>query len=435
MLRINRPAAVLLLAALLLTLCGCSAGNIDQYFSLPQPAEEYRQLQELIDGEIAAGSVYSAPTRGSFRQSVRLYDINGDGTDEAMAFFRGSDGTLKIVIYLLSGSEYRPILTLKEEGRSIGRVSFADIDDDGHPDLIVAWEISSGMSILSVYSMLNWSGERLMSTDCTEFVTGDITNDGRDELLALRSGGSGSYLADMYTIDTNGEPMASTAALSAGIDSPSPASMIRIGGGKPALLVESSLRGGDAVSDLIVFRDGALVNLTMNRGSGISDTRRTDNGVSAQDIDGDGLTEIPFPQQLYSPGGETHWSTAWYRYDISGRAAHVLTTYHSVADHWYFVLPDGWEVGLTARVDDSIPGERKVILSRLRVDGSLNDLLAVCSISGENREDRAATAGRFLLEENSSVTYAAELYTDELDRDAVLERFHLIFTEWGAGSF
>ncbi len=435
MVRIIRTAAVLCLAVLLLALCGCSAGNIDQYFSLPQPAEEYRQLQELINGEIASGSVYAAPTRGSFRQSVRLYDINADGTDEAMAFFRGSDGTLKIVIYFLSGSEYRPILTLREEGRSIGRVSFADIDDDGHPDLIVAWEISSGMSILSVYSMLNWSGERLMSTDCTEFVTGDITRDGRDELLALRTGSAGTYLADMYTIDADGEPMASTAALSAGIETLSRASMILIGGGQPALLVESSLNGGDAVSDLIVFRDGSLVNLTMNRGSGVSDTRRVDNGVSAQDIDGDGVTEIPFPQQLYSPGGETHWSTAWYRYDISGRAAHVLTTYHSVADHWYFVLPDGWEVGLTARVDDSVPGEKKVVLSRLREDGSVNDLLAVCSISGENRAERAGTTGRFLLDETSSVAYAAELYTDALDRDALRERFHLIFTEWGAGSF
>ena len=53
--RFFRCTAVLVLMALLLMLCGCSSsGGIDQYFSLPQPTEEYLQLQQLIDQEIAA---------------------------------------------------------------------------------------------------------------------------------------------------------------------------------------------------------------------------------------------------------------------------------------------------------------------------------------------------------------------------------------------
>ena len=42
-----------------------------------------------------------------------------------------------------------------------------------------------------------------------------------------------------------------------------------------------------------------------------------------------------------------------------------MTTYHSMADGWYFVLPDGWATGLTVRRVDDVPGERAVILSRL----------------------------------------------------------------------
>ena len=61
--KIARPTALLIAAAVLLTLSGCYSGSIDQYFSLPQPSEEYRQLQGLIDQEIDAGSEYAAPTR------------------------------------------------------------------------------------------------------------------------------------------------------------------------------------------------------------------------------------------------------------------------------------------------------------------------------------------------------------------------------------
>ncbi len=435
MLRISRPVSFLLCLAVLLSLSGCYAGNIDQYFSPPEPAEEYRQLQELIDREISSGSEYAAPIRGNYRQSVQLFDLSGDGSNEALAFFRTREGSLKINIYAVSGSEYRLVQTLMEEGRSIGRVDFADLDSDRRLDLIVAWQIASGMSILSVYSLVNWSGTLLMSADCTEFVTGDLTRDGHEELLILRAANTGTYLTDMYTIGPDGDPQAATAALSGGIRDLERVRTVFIGTGYPALLVESSLSSGDLVTDLLVYREGALVNLTMNRSSGISETRRVNNQVFSQDIDGDGITEIPFPQQLYNQGGETQWSTAWYRYDVSGRANQIMTTYHCVSDHWYLELPSGWDAGLTVRQDDSIPGERAVVLSRLGGDGSINDLLTIYAISGENRSERAKLPGRFVLEESASTVYAGEILGEGIiDKSGIQSRFHIIYTEWSAGS-
>ena len=111
-----------------------------------------------------------------------------------------------------------------------------------------------------------------------------------------------------------------------------------------------------------------------------------------------------------------------------------MTTYHCVADRWYLDLPAGWDVGLTVRVDDSVPGERAVILSRLGGDGSINDLLCIYAITGENRTERGRLSGRFILEESSSTIYAGELLSDEIDRSGVAGRFHIIYTEWSAGS-
>ena len=47
--RISKLSALILALAVLLSLSGCYSGNIDQYFSLPQPSREYQQLQKLID--------------------------------------------------------------------------------------------------------------------------------------------------------------------------------------------------------------------------------------------------------------------------------------------------------------------------------------------------------------------------------------------------
>ncbi len=74
-----------LLSLSVLLLSGCYSGGIDQYFSPPQPSEEYLQLQELIDEELSSGCEFAAPTQGSFRQSVQFTDLDGDGMDEALS--------------------------------------------------------------------------------------------------------------------------------------------------------------------------------------------------------------------------------------------------------------------------------------------------------------------------------------------------------------
>ena len=432
--RFVRPGAVLLLAALLFCMSGCYSGNIDQYFSLPMASEEYRQLQTLIDEELAAGSEYAAPTHGSNRQSVQLYDVDGDGVDEAVAFFRDGSKTPKINIYSAEDGEYRAVLSLSGEGSSIGRIGYADLTGDGWMELLVSWQISSGVSVLSVYSLSDWSGDVLLSTDSTEFVTGDINRDGRDELMNLRAANSTTYLIDQYTFAAGEVPQAATAALSAEISTLQRLRMVTLAGSSPALLAEATLTNGDLVSDLFVCRDGSLINLTMNRSTQISETRRSYSLVFAQDIDGDGCTEIPHPQQLYSRGDEVFWSIAWFRYDVSGRASHVMTTYHCVTDGWYLVLPDGWDVGLTVRRDDGTADERAVILSRLRSDGSLADYVAIYTITGENRFERSKLDNRFVLQEQGMTVYAAEILDGKTGSAAISDRFHLIFTDWSSGS-
>ena len=58
---------------LLLLCCGCRlGGSIEELYSLPQTADEYRELQHAIDGVLASGAVYSAPVDGVHRQSVQL---------------------------------------------------------------------------------------------------------------------------------------------------------------------------------------------------------------------------------------------------------------------------------------------------------------------------------------------------------------------------
>lgn len=426
--RFRKYLAAFLTAALTLTLSGCYSGNIDQYFSLPQPADEFLQLQELIDQEIAQGSEYAAPTGGSYRQSIQLYDLDGNGTEEALAFFRSENQQLRIRIYALQGKDYRPVLTLQGEGTSIGSIEYTDLNGDSLPELLVAWQISTGMRMLTVYDLSGWGGDTLLTTDCSEFIVFDLDQNTRNELLVLRPNGTGSYVVDMHRFERHSDPTVVSVSLSSDITGLQRIQTVSIEQDHPALLVESGCDNGDLVSDLIVFNRGELRNLTCNASTGRSQTRRS-YSIYATDIDGDKATEIPSPNQLYSQAEGTFWSVTWKNYSSDGTVGTGLTSYHSFADGWYLILPRGWEAGLTIRRDDSISGERAVIISRLNTDGSINDLLVIYTITGENRENRAEIAGRFVLTKDDSTVYAAKILGG-VTEDEVRNNFHIIYSEW-----
>lgn len=428
-----RSISLIFITCLLLTMSGCYSGNIEQYFSRPQPADEYLQLQELIDKEIAAGSEYAAPTGGSYRQSVQLYDLNSDGTDEALAFFRDAEQLLKINIYAVHGRDYRPVLTLQGEGTSIGSIEYADMNGDGLPELLAAWQIGSGMRMLSVYDLGGWGGNVLYTADCAEFLVHDMDQNSRSELVVLRQNSTGAYAAEMVRFERNSEPAVLSTGLSTDITTLQRVRTVTLENNFPALLVESGCDNGDLVTDLVVFRGGALVNLTCDPATGVSDTRRSYN-VYASDIDGDYCIEIPSPNQLYSQTeGSTFWSVTWQGYTTDGRISKDLITYHCFSDGWYLVLPDGWEAGLTVRREDSVSGERSVVISRLNTDGSIHDLLVIYTLTGENRSDRSRISGRFVISEEESTIYAAKILGG-VTEDEVKESFHIIYSEWSTGS-
>ena len=151
---IKRVLAALLLALTGLLLSGCVNSTIDELLSLPQPSEEYLELQKSIDEIIRSGAVYSAPSAGSYRQSVQLYDVNGDGVNEALAFFNiAGEKPLKIYVFRLRGSRYETAAVIEGDGTEIASISYLDMNGDGWAEIVVGWKMGSDIQMLNIYSL------------------------------------------------------------------------------------------------------------------------------------------------------------------------------------------------------------------------------------------------------------------------------------------
>ena len=429
-----KKACILLLIAVLLLLTGCYDSSVNQYFALPKPEKEFLQLQELIDEELDDGCEYAAPTGGSNRQSVQLGDLNLDGSEEAVVFFRQSNQELKVVFYAQKDGKFFKAAEIQGEGISVAGVDYQDINSDGVMEFLICWKVANEISRLDVIDLTGWNCRNILQSDCNAFLVDDIDSDGSNELQVLRRTATGAWYADSYSFNDQLEPQASTAALSVGI---SKLNLVRsdiLSGDTPSLLVESTLENGSIATDLLVFRDGGLLNLTASRSTGVSEVCRSFAAASSCDIDGDGYLEIPKTQQLYSQDGNIFYSVVWYRYDATGRATTVFSTYHCYEDGWYLILPAGWEAGLTVRRADTVAGESSVTLSSLDTEGNIKDLVTIFTLTGENRSEKAKQSGRFTLLETDSAIFAASLNNSGYSQKTIETNFRILYTDWNTGS-
>ena len=413
----QRRAALLLALLMIFAMSGCMATDVEELYSLPRQSEEYVQLQELIAQRIDEGGEFAAPLSGSYRQSVQLQDLDGDGLAEAIVFLADGDHTPTVCLYRQDGEgNYGLYVIIRGEGSAVNSVEYADLNGDGVTEFIISWQISGDIHLLSIYDLSREEPVEIFSADSTAFLAGDLDGDGLEELLDLRIDYVGGSSLVMYKVNGENTVTASRANLSAGITEVRRARIGYLADETPALFVESLWGENSLITDVFVVASG-LENITM-ASSGASNTVRGSQAY-AGDINADRAMEIP-----ESAGDVLNW----YGLDAAGRRTLAMTTYHDYEDGWYLILPEELVPNLTAQEQSGEAQEKTVAFS-----GRDGELFAIYTLTGENRMDRATAGARFLLRQEETTVYAAELFTEELTAEELRENFNLIYSEWQTG--
>lgn len=438
--------SVICLILLMLTVSGCFRITADELYSLPQASKEYLKLQELINTVLSSGAEYSPPTSGPNRQSVQMKDIDGDGSNEAIAFFTiAGDKPLKIYLMKQTGGVYRTVDVIEGDGAAIESIRYADMDGDGVSELIVGWQASAALLHMAIYSIKDYQHVQLASTDYSQIETSDMNNDGNSDVIVLRLPSSQFPAeAEMFSIMPDGEVSSNLAPLSKGIESIVNVMKAKLSDGIPALYVEGRYPGGNMVTDILAWRYNHMVNVTSNTTSGVSEETLRAFKIDSIDIDQNGVVDVPSPKLLVSSSNTQYYTTEWYAFDRFGNKNKIFTTYHDFSDEWYLILPDDWTDKITVRRDDTVPGERTLIFTYIAhsdVTGAQMqpvDFLKIYTLSGDNKEDRAKLEGRFEpLATYGDKIYAAEILTNEIgitvDKAMVCDNFRLIYSDWTNG--
>lgn len=433
-------SAALLASAMCLCLTGCLDSSAEELYRLPKAAEGYIQIQDVIDGLQKNGLEFAAPLSGYNRQAVQLHDLDGDGKEEAVAFMRSRDAApLKVYLLKYTEESYKVASVLEGEGTNVESVSYADMDGNGTLELIIGWQMSSNVKQLGVYSVRDFVPVSLLSAPYTGYLLEDMNEDGKKELVLLNAGNAETAgTAALYHLMEDGEMMFSESFLSLSAESTARLQFGLLSDEKPAVFIDS-VCGNGLITDVMVFRDDALSNITLNTETQNSDTERT-YSVYCTDMDGDGVMEIPDPFPVFQQSETAYHLIRWITATSRGFISQKHVTYHNYSDGWFFTLPEMEPGSLTVRREDRISGERAVVFSQVagsEEDPEILDFMIIYTLTGDNKEERADAEGRFRLFSGSSKIFAARLEengTIMLSEDDVKQGFSLIYSDWLTGS-
>ena len=435
---------LMMLAVILFSACGCSMGltfNPQDLYSLPKLPAEYTELDNCLKEILESGAEYAAPTTGTQVQAVQLVDLDGDGQEEAVAFFRNAadERPLKIYIFSATGQSYEQEAVIEGSGTSINSIAYEDLDRDGFTELVVGWRVSTDLLALSVYSLKDGEPVELLRTNYVRYAVTDLDSDQYEELVVFRTDDEGSGVADYYGWqDGNLVPKAS-ARISMTMAELSQVKNGALKDGIPALFVSGVEESTNVITDILAVRNGELTNIVLSDVTGVSGEIAPFRMLYPTDINADGLTEVPQPVDVPAwNDGEAVPSQQidWRSYDIDGTATTVLSTYHNIEDGWYFQLPTDWREKIM--ISRNTVQDEAVVTFSILGDGTVGaqPFLQISALTGSGRDMNAIRDGRFTLSRQAETTYTAELLSANatwaygLTEDEVRAAFSLIIREW-----
>ena len=411
-----KPFRILPLLLSLLLLGGCTFPSGDDLLAAPRPSTNYQSLQTELDHLLASGVSYTTPSEGENRSSVQLTDLDGDGVDEAIAFFRGStsatSNTFQVYVYRKQDDQYVCTGSVEGQATAIESVDYPVITPAGGRGMVITWRLTGdGTGALTMCDFdQDCAPGVLLETEYSAMELTDLTGDGARDLLLLTTDPGGKRVARLYQYQDGTLLLAGEAATSPETASVERMRSGRLADGNAAVLAEERMASGVGLTtDIFVYTDGTLSNLALG-----SEARSTYRPITvyATDINGDGAIELPRAVLMagYTDAAASNamFLLDWYAFSASETPAAVATTYENIADGWRITIDPAWRSRITAeKTTDN--GMSVTVFYEYRGDGSRTALFSIYTATGTAREYYAGRGDLIQLGESSQAVYFAKI--------------------------
>lgn len=367
-------SAVLPILCLVLLLSGCSFNffSIESLLSPPSLSGKNGEVQKAFNQLVGSKTVQlCTPAKGEYKSSFILFDVDGDGEEEAIVFYTdtSSDSSARLAYLDCINGTWVKASDIKGSGSGVYAVEFADFNKDGVYEIAVGWSMFENKSarIVNVYALSEGeTGTNGLETVLNEYYsachTADFNNDETDDFILVYIDDTGDSVKTyfrVFDLDSTGS-MVKFAELVLDSSASAVSSIVSDVG---------TAKNGDFTrvfvefikTDASMFTEYLYWDSSSSKGvrafGGASSTLRSSK-ISLFDIDGDGRFEVPSTVALDSEKTDftvtvagndyTFAAVKWLNVYGDNSESDIISVFNPI--HSYiFKLP--WGDKVTARYD------------------------------------------------------------------------------------
>lgn len=364
-------AALAALLCIFLTACNEFGASVDELLTAPKLTGDIYEIQQALEKDVDRPIDLKYPQKGDNLSAFNLYDTDGDGVEEAVAFYRFKDDTEGVILMSYidrSDDKWHVVGTGKITASDVERVDFADLNGDGKSEIVVGWNIFSTVEkTATVYTATSELLTQRISEPYNEYVLCDLMESGHNQLLLINLNTTDkTSTAKLYHLQGDTVVEEGTAQLDGSITSYSTPIIGKLASNRPALYLDASKASGAMITEIIYYdppdvpaeltdtgaqnydivRTGALVSPFHDSTTYENAITARPTAVAAKDIDADGVLEIPLMTEL--PGfasrtdDEKMYITAWRSYDEKRFETKLSAIMNYPADY-YIACPSNWQ--------------------------------------------------------------------------------------------
>lgn len=359
--KLKALCAAVLGVSLLLPSAGCSIADLSKENMLrpPKTMGDEAEIEQLIASNSKGGYTLKYPKSGSHRSAVVMHDLDGDGVDEAIAFFRdrdkeGSTGVHILVMYEQDG-KWTASDNIITETTDVDCVDFADVNNGGSQEILVGYSTyTAGVNFLAVYTYHDGKTETIESgQNYSAFYCGNFDGSGSNKVLTLslfNAENEANATLLEYDSQRNALYAQASVAMDGNVASYKNAVLSDLGNGTNGLVVDGLLTGGEMVTQIIYYSPAeALLRNPLYREHGQNPTQRKAEVLSA-DIGNDGKYEIPtvsaLPFSTKSGSPAAAEQVVWNTFHIEAEELQPVQRTVANYDYAYTIhIPDTWQEG------------------------------------------------------------------------------------------
>lgn len=471
---LKKLLAAVVSVLLLCILSGCDTflfSSVDNLMRPPKISGEVNsQLMEAFESSIGLKYSLKYPLSGEYQSPCVMYDMDNDGTDEAIIFYspENESTTVRMAFFDYSEEKWNIVSDFKGLGNSINQIDFEDIKNDGSVQVVISWGFfdTKTASILSIYNV-GFSQDNIINSvqlifdePYSAMKIFDVDGSGSKEIFlisSLTSNENVKKIGTLYAVRSDGSiASVSSVTMDSTVSGYSSIKLEPATENKPYRIFVDALKGDISMSTEIIYWDSKINGLSsplLNTDTqSVTSTVRSIR-IESRDINGDGLIETPLQVPLSgsyttssslkaeasagdissavtldTPATASVFLTKWCTFSADNKFVPVAYAAINSSDYYVFNFKTEWLDKIT--IENDVENRVWTFYEISKSDSSLGDkLFSIATIpsldwSEEKYSDYVKIA------ENNSLVYAAKIFNSAkaygITSDVIIQQFEII---------